>query len=177
MDRWTRWMDRWQSLFNGVVRAPHPDMAMAPHPDMAMAPHWVEFRPYKGHIRPGDAVAFRLYVKNHAQGEQSCRVRFRSMDEVTLDPVEKGLLLAEGDTTEVAVTHLKSRRHEVISNAGDNGRRESDTHASHRLGLLARWGVLGPRTTRDSGVDKGPISVLAVTKWCSDDPSEPEIEP
>ena len=95
IDRWTQWMDRWQSLFTGVVQAPHPDMAMDPH--------WIEFRPYKVRIRPGDAVDFRLYVKNHAEDEKSCRVRFRSVDGVSVDPVEKELVLGGGETKEVVV--------------------------------------------------------------------------
>ena len=94
-ESWTRWMDRWQSLFTSVVQAPHPDMAMDPH--------WIEFRPYKVRIRPGDTVDFRLYVQNHAEKERGCRVRFRSVDGVSVDPPERELVLAAGETKEVAV--------------------------------------------------------------------------
>ena len=94
-ESWTRWMDRWQSLFTSVVQAPHPDMAMDPH--------WIEFRPYKVRIRPGDTVDFRLYVQNHAEKERGCRVRFRSVDGVSVDPPERELVLAAGETKEVVV--------------------------------------------------------------------------
>jgi hypothetical protein len=70
---------------------------------MAMDPHWIEFRPYKVRIRPGDTVDFRLYVQNHAEKERGCRVRFRSVDGVSVDPPERELFLAAGETKEVAV--------------------------------------------------------------------------
>ena len=94
-DCWTDWMDRWQTLFTAIVQAPHPDMAMDPH--------WIEFRPYKVRIRPGDIVDFRLYIQNHAEEERGCRVRFRSLEGVAIDPLERELLLAGGEKKEVAI--------------------------------------------------------------------------
>ena len=120
IDRWTQWMDRWQSLFTDVVQAPHPDMAMDPH--------WIEFRPYKVRIRPGDAVDFRLYVKNHAEEETSCRVRFRSVDGVSVDPPERELVLAAGETKATAVRvhfprEFSTHSLPVLADVDWNGRR------------------------------------------------------
>ncbi len=95
MGRWTEWMDRWQNLFTEIVDAPDPDMAMDPH--------WIEFRPYKIRIRPGDEVSFRLYVKNHAAEEKTCYLRFRSVEGAVLTPQELELVLRGGEVGEVVV--------------------------------------------------------------------------
>lgn len=95
MQRWTEWMDRWQALFT--------DSTAASHADRAMDPHWIEFRPYKVRIRPGDEVCFRLYVKNHSAEQEACSLRFRSVSGVALDSVEREFLLAAGQTQEVEV--------------------------------------------------------------------------
>ena len=95
MDRWREWMDRWQALFG--------DITCAPHADRAMDPHWIEFRPYKTRIGPGEAVRFRLFIKNHADETQSCSLRFRSVAGVVLDPAESELAIVAGQTHVVEV--------------------------------------------------------------------------
>jgi hypothetical protein len=95
MQGWTEWMDRWQALFT--------DITTASHADRTMDPHWIEFRPYKIRIRPGDEVCFRLYVKNHSAEQEACSLRFRSVSGVALDRVERAFLVEAGQTQEVEV--------------------------------------------------------------------------
>ena len=95
MGRWSKWMDRWQALFTDIV--------VVPDVNMAMDPHWIEFRPYKMRIAPGDEVCLRLYIKNHSAEQKKCSLCFRSVAGVVLKPLKAELIVAAGQTQEVEV--------------------------------------------------------------------------
>ena len=95
MGRWTTWMERWQRLFTDIVAAPHPDMALDPH--------WIEFRPYKVQVVPGEEIEFRLYIKNHATGEKRCGLRLYSVEGVVIETAVEELVVAGGEVGEVVV--------------------------------------------------------------------------
>ena len=78
IERWQKWMDRWQELFTGIIDQPHPDMGMDPR--------WIEFYPYKVRIRPGEEVLFEVRVTNHETQSRKCSLSFRSVEGVELQP-------------------------------------------------------------------------------------------
>ena len=88
-------MDCWQALFTEIT--------VAPHTDMAMDPHWIEFRPYKIRIGPGDQVCLRLCIKNYFAEAKTCRLRFRSIKGAVLDPLEYELVIPAAQTQEIEV--------------------------------------------------------------------------
>ena len=90
IERWQQWMDRWAQLFTDIIDQPHPDMGMDPR--------WVEFYPYKKRIRPGEEVVFEVRVTNHETQNRKCALRFRSVEDVEVEPVACEVELA-GRTT------------------------------------------------------------------------------
>ena len=78
VERWRDWMETWERLFTQIMDQPHPSMGMDPH--------WVEFYPYKVRIVPGQQVMFEVRVTNHERETRACRLCFRSLDGVRLEP-------------------------------------------------------------------------------------------
>ena len=81
--RWRNWMGEWQELFTEVLDQPHPNFGMDPR--------WVEFHPYKVRIQPGAVVSFKVIVTNHETDRRRCKLTFRSLEDVKLDPLEMEL--------------------------------------------------------------------------------------
>ncbi len=88
VERWAVWMDEWQGRFERVIGQTAPSMGMDRQ--------WVEFSPYKIRVQPGQRVRFRVSVTNHERTESRCRLVFRSLTRVELEPREAEMTVGGG---------------------------------------------------------------------------------
>jgi glyoxylase-like metal-dependent hydrolase (beta-lactamase superfamily II) len=96
VERWQEWMMQWQQHFVQILDQPHPNLGMDPH--------WIEFYPYKVRVEPGAIVDFQVRITNHEAATRTCRLRFRSVAGVQLDPGEVQVDALPGQVTTVVVT-------------------------------------------------------------------------
>jgi hypothetical protein len=96
VERWQEWMMQWQQHFVQILDQPHPNLGMDPH--------WIEFYPYKVRVEPGAIVDFQVRITNHEAATRTCRLRFRSVAGVQLDPAELQVDSPPGQVTTVDVT-------------------------------------------------------------------------
>jgi glyoxylase-like metal-dependent hydrolase (beta-lactamase superfamily II) len=94
--KWQQWMDRWTTLFEGIIDRPNADYGMDPQ--------WVEFYPYKTRVRPGDELQYEVRVRNHDAEKKTGTLLFRADHGVRLSTERIDIVVAAGETSVFPVT-------------------------------------------------------------------------
>jgi glyoxylase-like metal-dependent hydrolase (beta-lactamase superfamily II) len=94
--KWQQWMDRWTTLFEGIIDRPNADYGMDPQ--------WVEFYPYKTRVRPGDELQYEVRVRNHDAEKKTGTLLFRADPGVRLSTERIDIVVAAGETSAFPVT-------------------------------------------------------------------------
>jgi glyoxylase-like metal-dependent hydrolase (beta-lactamase superfamily II) len=93
---WQGWMDRWTTLFEGIIDRPNADYGMDPQ--------WVEFYPYKTRVRPGDELQYEIRVRNHDTVDKSGRLVLSGTPGVQFSTEAIDIAVAAGETAAFEVT-------------------------------------------------------------------------